>query len=219
MVNRETPEERQLRLDAEKAAWRKVHRGDFWRALVRGRGARYEGCRLHNFEASEGSQQAVVKALVEFCQGITENVGRGRGLILFGPKGTGKDHLAMACARAAIAAFFSLRWINGADLFGDFRDAMGSGERESDLLAKYTGPDVLWISDPLPPAGSLTEFQTTTLFRLLDRRYSHRLGTWITVNVAGAGELEQRIGAQNFDRLRDGALVLGCNWKSYRRAR
>jgi DNA replication protein DnaC len=215
----ETPEERRLRFDAETAAERKALRQQQWERLLAQRGERYRDCRLHTFECSEGSQQAVVKQLVGFCHSIGENIGKGRGLILFGPKGTGKDHLAMACARAAIAAFCSLRWVNGADLFGDFRDAMGSGERESDLLAKYTGPDVLWISDPLPPAGSLTEFQTTTLFRLLDRRYSHRLGTWITVNVAGASELEQRIGAQNFDRLRDGALVLHCNWKSYRRAR
>jgi DNA replication protein DnaC len=214
----ETPEARRLRFAAEAAAERKVRRADCWRALVAGRGERYRDCRLNNFEVTTEAQGSVRAVLVEFCQDINQNVGKGRGLILYGPKGTGKDHLAMACARAAVAACHSLAWVNGMDLFGTFRDAMGSGDRESELIARYTGADVLWISDPLPPAGALTEFQSQTLFRILDRRYSQRRGTWITVNVAKAVELEQRVGAQNFDRLRDGALVLSCNWPSYRRA-
>jgi hypothetical protein len=52
----------------------------------------------------------------------------------------------------------------------------------------------------------------------VDYRYSHRKPIWLTLNVADGAEAELRMGAQTVDRLRDGALVLFCNWPSYRKA-
>jgi DNA replication protein DnaC len=210
---------KRLAQEAEAAAARKRDRDECWRRLLRERGERYRDCKLSNFECSQPGQAEVRGQLTEFCRSISANVNTGRGLLLFGPKGTGKDHLLMACARAAIASFHSLLWVNGMEIFGEFRDAMDAKTPERDVRKKFAAPDVLWISDPTPPTEALTPAQATWLFRILDDRYSHRKATWVTVNVTGQSELEKRLGGQNADRLIDGSLTLGCNWKSYRRSR
>lgn len=190
------------------------------RSLIQRRGPRYEDCRLANFATDAGGQAKAVESLRTFGSNLLDNCESGRGLILFGPKGTGKDHLAMALATHAIMNHgLDVEWVNGMDLFGRFRDAMDDKDTtEHDLVRHYARRQILYISDPVPPVGNLTEFQAATLFRILDTRYSNMMPTWITVNVTSAAELDARIGAQNGDRLRDGALAIFCNWPSYRKA-
>ena len=108
-------------------------------------------------------------------------------------------------------------WINGADMRGDVRDGTKSETLERDYVKRLTRPDVLWISDPLPVGGSLTEAQQDRLFRVLDDRYSAMKPTWVTVNVMSGTELDERLGPQNADRLRDGALAVFCNWPTNRK--
>ena len=86
------------------------------------------------------------------------------------------------------------------------------------LLKAWTAPSILSMSDPLPPFGNLTQFQMTTLFQILDFRYRHCKGTWVTLNVAKGAEADERMGKQLADRLRHGAMVLHFDWPSYRKA-
>jgi DNA replication protein DnaC len=190
----------------------------FWSRLVSDRGRRYENCRLSNFETKTDSQKDAIAKLGEFAVTIKDSVAQGRGVILFGSKGTGKDHLMMGLAWAAIDQFVNVVWINGADMRGDVRDSTKGEEMERDYVARLLRPQVLWMSDPLPVSGALTDAQQDRLFRVLDARYSQMKPTWVTVNVSNRVELEQRLGAQNADRLRDGSLAVFCDWPSYREA-
>lgn len=203
--------------DQEEIAYRA--RYDAWRRFLAGRGSRYAECRLGNFRCESEEQHKAIATLREFVGNIREEVKAGTNVVLFGPKGTGKDHLLAALVRNAIRFDVFPQWINGMDLFGDIRDRMDSGLSEREYVQSLIRPDVLYISDPLPPSGTLTEFQQAIVFRVLDGRYSRRRPVWVSVNVAGGGELEQRMGAQNADRLRDGALAIYCNWPSYRKVR
>lgn len=197
---------------AERDGWR--------RRFISARGPRYDGCRLSNYESDTEPQKAAVESLMDYGRNLEQRISDGCGIILFGPKGTGKDHLLTAIANGAIMGHgVDVEWINGMDLFGKVRDTFNdeSREDESDVLARFIRCQVLYLSDPLPPSGNLTDFQAATLFRVLDARYSAMRPTWISVNVTSSVELDARIGAQNGDRLRDGAVAIFCNWPSHRK--
>ena len=189
-------------------------------------GRRYEDCGLNNYETTAAEQTHTVKSLQSYLTNLAANVRGGNGLVLFGPSGTGKDHLLVAMAREAIWEGVNVVWTNGRDLFAEVRGLMGrdryqsldSPASEEELLAPLINADVTFISDPIPPTGALTEFQSDVLFRVLDARYRDRMPTWVTINVENGSEADDRMGAQLVDRLRHDALVIHCNWPSYRKA-
>ena len=181
------------------------------------RGRRYVQCTFESFQCETPEATAAVAMLREYASEIASQVNLGAGVLLYGPPGTGKDHLVTCLVREAITAGIGVFWVNGMELYAGIRDAIGKGESEGDECRKLVAPDVLVLSDPLPPAGTLTEFQAATLFRVIDGRYSQRKATWVTANIASYEEFSMRLGAQNADRLRDGAWVANCNWPSFRK--
>lgn len=204
----------QIRLDQEQR-----ERAYAWDRLLQRIGRRYADVRLANFQADNDSQKKAVKLLSEFCDKLSERTETGQGLVFVGPKGTGKDHLAVACLRVAVLyEGLNAAWVDGQTLYQEFRDGIDSDIRERDALRTYTSPKILLISDPVPLAESLTPFQQSVLWRVVDRRYRDLRPTWVTMNVGNAEEAERRIGAQIVDRLRDGALSIVCNWPSHRKS-
>ncbi|MGQ0633095.1 MAG: ATP-binding protein [Planctomycetaceae bacterium] len=192
-----------------------------WSAVLRKLGRRYENATVENFEfygepEEMGRQHAVVDAVQTYRQTIAAHVRAGRGIIFFGPSGTGKDHLAAALLREVCREGLTADAVYGMDLFGKMRDRMGGEESEGDLLLEVAQPDVLLLSDPLPPWGRLTDFQAQFMLRILHRRNAEMKATLVTVNVASRAELEDRLGTAAVDRLAQGALKLFCNWSSFR---
>jgi DNA replication protein DnaC len=217
-----TPKQLEVRdaeLEARESDREQHRRWSRWKAFIGERGDRYANCRLGNYGTDHPGQADAVATLTEYCRTMPDRIADGEGVILFGPKGTGKDHLLVALARVAIHAGKYLMWQNGMDLFGDIRDAMDKGDSERALVNRLVHPDVLYLSDPLPPFGNLTPHQATMLFRILDARYSRSKPTWVSVNVVSGLELDDRLGAQNGDRLRDNSICILCDWPSYRKAR
>lgn len=225
VVPEPTPEqvaarERQKAEQAERVkAERRAEIEARWAAMQRAVGRRYAECTLGNFEQTDPRQKPVVEAVGEYDAKMPGHVEAGTNLLFIGPPGTGKDHLMVALIRTAILRHGgTVEWINGMDWFGRIRDAMTDGERERDVLRELIEPDVLALSDPVPPLGDLTDFQRIMLYRAIDGRYRNRRPTWITANVAGKDDASARLGPQTYDRLRDGGIILWCNWASYRKA-
>jgi DNA replication protein DnaC len=187
-----------------------------WRSLIAKRGTLYETCRLNNFCADADAQREVLTDVTRYARSISNHIRAGEGMFLYGPKGTGKDHLLVALSFQAIGHGHRVTWQNGMDLFGDIRDRMDTHESERELVGRLVAAEVLYLSDPLPVEGSLSEFQKSMLFRIIDGRYSHKKPTWITVNVANRKELESRMGAPTVDRIIDRALACYCGWPSHR---
>lgn len=180
-------------------------------------GKRLAAATLDNYIADRPEQKKILSDVRDFVANIRANVNSGEGLVLNGPSGNGKDHLLISAARAAIQVGFIVCWKNGQDLLGEFRDRIGSDESEEALLAPMVSADVLVISDPLPPSGSLTDYQTSMIYRVLDNRYRDCKPTWCSMNVTSRKEADARIGVAIIDRLRHGALCLACNWPSFRK--
>lgn len=183
-----------------------------FKSMVFAAGSRYEDCTLGNFVCREPQQRKVVTALREYVAADSPE-----GVILFGPVGTGKDHLAFAVCREAVRAGKSVAWINGQKWFGLIRDAMDTDKSEAAIIADLSRPELLCLSDPLPPVGALTQFQATMLYRLVDARYARGVPTICTINVANDAEADERMGAATWDRLTHGAWKLHCAWPTYRK--
>jgi DNA replication protein DnaC len=217
LIEREQAESMRGHWERQKERDRMAWRDRWWCELVDGRGRRYAECRFANFETVDQRQQAALDKAKAYAANITQRIECGQNVLFVGPRGTGKDHLAMALAHSAIGAFHRVVWRNGMDMFGAFRDAIKREESESKLIEALSVPAVLWISDPMPPTGGLSEFQQSTLFRVIDERYSRYKPTWFTLNAASGEEMEKVLGAATVDRIRHGAVVVGCNWASYRK--
>jgi DNA replication protein DnaC len=181
------------------------------------RGRRYSECRLETYEAASQKQKDAVCKLHEYASDIEQRIKDGQNVLLFGPAGTGKDHLLVALSRVAYRAGYTVAWANGQDLFSALRDAMDEGTTEKRTLRDFTNGDIQYISDPLPPVGDAGKWQQETLFRIIDRCYSNLRPVWVTLNVKDKQEAQQRLGVQTTDRLMHGALIIPCNWESYRK--
>ena len=137
-----------------------------------------------------------------------------------GPAGTGKDHLLVALLREAIVCYgFKVQWLNGQNLFRMFRDQIDSGKSEASFIQAFERPDILAISDPIPPKGETSNYTAHMLYQIIDSRYRVMKSTWVTANVATRQEGEAALSAPIFDRLLDNAFTLFCNWPSYRQSR
>jgi len=188
------------------------------RELFRAAGARYEHATLENFQLTDKRQHAALAQLKAYRKRLGEHLTAGNGLLLYGPAGTGKDHLVVALARQAILRHGCLvRYVSGPVLFRRLRQAIDEQADEWQVIARFVHAPLLVLSDPLPPAGQLTDYQAAMLYELIDRRNRQLRPTWATLNVSSAVEADQRLRPQIVDRLQDRALVVHCNWPSWRR--
>jgi len=194
-----------------------------YRRLAYAVGPRYAKATLNNYQvydrsnADRDSQEQCVEYIRGFCEVMPDCLHNGGGLIFFGRPGTGKDHLMVACMYwATLRHGFSVLWRDGPMLAQEIRDRIGGDESERQLVDRYVEPQILAISDPIPPKGDTSAWVTDTLQRIIDRRYRACKSTWATINVRDGAEAEQRLAPPLVDRLRHGSLCLQCEWESYR---
>lgn len=188
--------------------------------LKKDRGKRYADCSFENYKITNAKQRKVIDALRKYAADRS-NIENGVGVMLFGTKGSGKDHLLMALAREVVRNHGDCAyWINGVALHAELKkfdfDNIQRNVCWGNINTRPERTPILWVSDPLPPTGALSEYQQRLLFEIVDMRYSQMLPSWWTMNVESGSEAEIRMGAQTVDRLAHGALVLACNWPSYR---
>ena len=192
-------------------------RGAELETLVRKLGHRYVWATLGNFEVyDEKAQRPVLDCLKAFARNMPERIAGGAGLILFGPTGCGKDHLLAALLKIAVAKHgFTAHWCDGVKLFAESRYAIGE-DNEHALLRKLTTPQILALSDPVPPTGALTQFQACLLRDMVDQRYRAGLSTWLLTNLDQREAAEAALTGPLLSRLRHNSLQLLCDWGSYR---
>jgi len=186
-------------------------------------GKRYVRCRLDTFDCSGDEPQAKCNAVVQcrdYVDAFREHHEAGRSLILIGPKGTGKDHLVSAVVREIAKRLGkpgAVVFRDGLSLFAEVKATYDDHTRTDDVVEKYIRPVLLAISDPLPPVGALSQHDQSVILRIIDGRYRQCLPLAVTVNCSSRKEMAERLGPQATDRLFDCAVVVPCNWKSYRK--
>ena len=186
-------------------------------SLQRTRGERYAGCTLAGFRCDHGPQTLAVEKLRSYCMNIGQHAAEGQGVFLFGACGTGKDHLAMAVAVAFVRTLAEkVAWASGAMLFEQLRDSFDGKKTEREVMRDYRTEPLLWISDPLPVKGELTQYQAEALYRLIDARYNARKPVLVTANIE-PGNADATLGPAIARRLRESTMQVHCNWPAFRK--
>jgi len=166
----------------------RLERCDCWRADVAERllleariPQRYSRCELATFEHDTDSQRDAFRRASTFVQQFPAV---DRGLLLYGPNGVGKTHLAVGILKAVMRTrgargfFFETR-----ELLKLVRDTYNRSvaETEMDVLAPVLKADVLVLDDL--GAERTSDWVQETLGLVVNTRYNERRPTIFTSNL------------------------------------
>ena len=146
-----------------------------------------------------------------------EFVPEGPNLLLYGPSGTGKTHVAIAIAYRAIQHGSDARFVTAAHLIDELSSASRDG-RLRETLAPYTRPGVLVVNE----VGYLSYGRdaANVLFQVVDERHLHRRPMVFTTNkpVEEGGRVlhDADLAEAILDRVLERGRVLHFKGPSYR---
>jgi len=183
---------------------------------------RFAGCSLANYRPEEGNASQLL-ALGLAHRLVKEYPAVDRGLLLTGPCGVGKTHLAVAVLRGLVDKGVPCLFYEFGTLLEDIRVSYdpSSQRSESDVLAPIYGTELL-VLDELG-AVRPTDWVRDMMMQIIGARYNEKLLTIFTTNYdderpASADEnLEDRVGVRLRSRLFEMCRSVRLDGADYRR--
>ena len=167
----------------------------------------------YDFNFATGAPKAQIQEL-----GSLSFIERAENIVLLGPSGVGKSHLAMAFAYRAVMAGIKTRFITAADLMIQLAAAKSQGRLKGYFNRAILGPRLLVVDEMgYLPFG---REEATLFFNVVAKRYE-RGSMILTSNLpftqwASALADDQTLTAALLDRLLHHAHIVQISGDSYR---
>ena len=179
---------------------------------------RFQDRRIATYQAKTPEQEKLLAICDSYAKDFEKRIELGTSLVLCGKPGTGKTHLAIGIAHAAIQQGYSARFISVMNAIRRIRETYSrdSNESEREVIDAFALPHLLILDEVGQQRGS--DDEKILLFDIINARYEAVRPTIIISNLDLAG-IAEYLGERAFDRLREGGgKALQFTWDSYRRS-
>lgn len=181
---------------------------------------RYERCHWNNYTPQNSTQRAALELSMQLAMDFPNT---DEGLLLTGPVGVGKTHLAVSILKGLAERGFSCLFYEFGSLLKEIQDSYNPNTKASELsiLKPVLEADVL-VLDELG-ASKPTDWVRDTMAHIINTRYNDRRLTVFTTNYPEERTndreetLEDRIGARLRSRLYEMCRTLKITGSDYRR--
>lgn len=181
---------------------------------------RYLNCHFNSYEPSHTTQTQAIRFAMKFTQ---EFPAVDQGLLLLGPVGVGKTHLAVSILKGLTErGGFSCLFYEFGSLLKEIQDSYNSFTQSSELgvLAPVLNADVL-VLDELG-ASKPTDWVKDTMAHIINTRYNDQKHTIFTTNYLDERQgneetLEDRIGIRLRSRLYEMCRTIEIKGSDYRK--
>lgn len=176
--------------------------------------ARFAGKTLENFSARDKQRKMLVHSAQAYISGFNMKKEAGayavypKGLLMTGPVGCGKSHLATAILRGVVEKGYTGLYYNSPDLLRDIRATFEptSDLTEDDLLEEVTTVDLLVFDDV--GAENATGFVLDRFYLIINERYEGCKPIIVTTNL-DLSAMENRLGQRIVSRMLEMCEVFG----------
>ena len=177
-----------------------------------GLGDRFKQRRFETFQTDKNTAGAKQEA-ERFCEDLQSNP-KATGLMLVGPYGCGKTHLAAAilyrCAEYGVAGMF----VVVPELLAKIRSSYNAHDGKADEIIEAAKDAPLLVLDDLG-AEKVSDWVREQIYMLVNFRYEHELPVVITTNNGGK-ELEAELGRRTLSRLIEMTVPVTIKARDYR---
>jgi DNA replication protein DnaC len=181
---------------------------------------RYLSCHFNSYKPTDRSQEIALKFAMQFNHDFPAVE---RGILLSGPVGVGKTHLAVSILMGLSERGFNCLFYEFGSLLKEIQDSYNPSTKSSELgvLAPVLNAEVL-VLDELG-ASKPTDWVRDTMAHIINSRYNENRVTIFTTNYLDVQSkptdetLEDRIGVRLRSRLYEMCRTIEVTGQDYRR--